>query len=142
MSTLLHLSFRVSDPQRSAELYAELLDGKVVGSGPVLKPVGVKTVVWGNWQPGRLEDIMEFWPQDKHWADGDFTDNAPGQSQHFGHMAFATSKSFDELAKIAKKHDVQIREEERGLPHLVPVVYDYEGNFLEFFSEEDRLPTA
>ena len=28
MSTLLHLSFRVRDPQRSAELYAALLDGE------------------------------------------------------------------------------------------------------------------
>ena len=142
MSSLLHISFRVSDPQRSAELFAELLDGKIVGSGPVLSPVGVKTVVFGDWEPGKLEDIMEFWPKDKHWASGDFTNHAPNPSQHFGHMAFTTTKSLDELTKIAEKHNVEIREEERGLPHLVPVVYDYEGNFLEFFSEEDRLPTG
>ena len=60
MSTLLHISFRVSDPQRSAELYAELVDGKIVGSGPVLSTIGVRTVVFGDWQPGGLEDIMEF----------------------------------------------------------------------------------
>ena len=142
MSSLLHISFRVSDPQRSAELYAELVDGKIVGSGPVLTPVGVKTVVFGKWQPGRLEDIMEFWPKDKHWAAGDFADSAVGPAQHFGHMAFSTEKSFEELAVIAKKYEVQIAEEERGLPHLVPVVYDYEGNFLEFFSEDDRLAVA
>ncbi len=142
MSTLLHISFRVSDPQRSAELYAELVDGKIVGSGPVLSTIGVRTVVFGDWQPGRLEDIMEFWPKDKHWAAGDFTDSALSPTQHFGHMAFSTEKSFEELAVIAKKYEVQITQEERGLPHLVPVVYDYEGNFLEFFSEDDRLAVA
>ena len=60
MSTLLHMSFRVNDPQHSAELYAELLDGKVVGSGPQLNSIGVRTVVFGDWQPGRLNDILEF----------------------------------------------------------------------------------
>lgn len=142
MSTLLHLSFRVRDPQRSAELYAALLDGKVVGSGPQLKSIGVRTVVFGDWQPGRLNDILEFWPLDKHWAAGGFTDRVAGRDHHFGHMAFTTDKSFAELAAIAEKHGVQILQEERGLPHPTPVVYDYEGNFVEFFSAHDRLPTA
>ena len=53
-----------------------------------------------------------------------------------------TAKVFEELAVIATKYEVQITQEERGLPHLVPVVYDYEGNFLEFFSEDDRLAVA
>ena len=75
MSTLLHMSFRVSDPQRSAELYADLLDGKVVGSGPQLNSIGVRTVVFGDWQPGKAESTsMEFWPLDKHWTKGEFTD--------------------------------------------------------------------
>ena len=103
MSTLLHMSFRVSDPQRSAELYADLLDGKVVGSGPQLNSIGVRTVVFGDWQPGRLNDIMEFWPLDKHWAKGEFTDRTVGQDHHFGHIAFTTDKSFDQLAAIAAK---------------------------------------
>ncbi len=140
MSTLLHMSFRVNDPQRSAELYADLLDGTVVGSGPQLNSIGVRTVVFGDWQPGRLNDILEFWPLDKHWAKGEFTDRTAGQDHHFGHIAFTTEKSFDELVGIAEKHDVQIVAEERGLPHLTPVIYDYEGNFVEFFSKNDRLP--
>ena len=114
MSTLLHMSFRVNDPQRSAELYADLLDGKVVGSGPQLNSIGVRTVVFGDWQPGRLNDIMEFWPLDKHWAKGEFTDRTVGQDHHFGHIAFTTDKSFDQLAAIAAKHKVEIVEEERG----------------------------
>ena len=142
MSTLLHMSFRVNDPQRSAELYADLLDGKVVGSGPQLNSIGVRTVVFGDWQPGRLNDIMEFWPLDKHWSKGEFTDRTVGQDHHFGHVAFTTDKSFDQLAAIAAKHKVDILEEERGLPHLVPVIYDHEGNFVEFFSPDDQLPTG
>lgn len=141
MSTLLHLSFRVSDPQRSAELYADLLDGKVVGSGARLNSIGVRTVVFGDWQPGRLNDILEFWPLGKHWAAGEFTDRTVGHDHHFGHIAFTTDKSFDELAAIAAQHDVQIVAEDRGLPQPTPVIYDYEGNFVEFFSEHDRLPT-
>ena len=48
MATLLHLSFRVKDPQRSAELYAELLDGTVSDPGPVLRPAGVKSVAFAQ----------------------------------------------------------------------------------------------
>lgn len=78
--------------------------------------------------------MMEFWPQDKHWHDGDFIASDPGHHQPFGHVAFETDKSYEELAAIAEKRGAEIRQEERGLPSLVPVVYDYDGNFLEFFS--------
>ncbi len=133
MATLLHLSFRVKDPQRSAELYAELLDGTVSDPGPVLRPAGVKSVAFAQERLGPLADMMEFWPQDKHWKHGGFTTSDPGHHEPFGHIAFATNKSSEELTAIAHKHGVAIRQEERGLPTLVPVIYDYEGNFLEFF---------
>ena len=123
-------------------LYADLLVGKVVGSGAQLNSIGGAHGRVGDWQPGRLNDILEFWPLDKHWAKGEFTDRTVGQDHHFGHVAFTTDKSFDQLAAIAAKHKVDILEEERGLPHLVPVIYDHEGNFVEFFSPDDQLPTA
>lgn len=133
MATLLHMSFRVKDPERSAMLYAELLNGTVTDPGPVLRPAGVKAVTFGRGQQDPLADYLEFWPQDKHWQGG-FTVSDPACHQPFGHVAFSTDKSYDQLAAIAQKHSVEIRHEERGPFGLVPVVYDYEGNFLEFFS--------
>jgi hypothetical protein len=41
MATLLHFSFRVKAPARSAALYADLLDGHVVSIGPPLGAIGV-----------------------------------------------------------------------------------------------------
>lgn len=136
MATILHMSFRVQDPQRSAALYAELLDGTLVDPGPQLRPIGVKSISFGRGRRNRLADLMEFWPQDKHWREGNFTGSDPGRHQPFGHVAFETDKSYEELAAIAQKHGVVIRQEERGLSSLVPVIYDYEGNFLEFFPAE------
>lgn len=136
MATILHMSFRVQDPQRSAALYAELLDGTLVDPGPQLRPIGVQSISFGRGQRNRLADLMEFWPRDKHWREGNFTASDPSRHQPFGHVAFATDKSYEELAAIAQKHGVVIRQEERGLSSLVPVVYDYEGNFLEFFPAE------
>jgi catechol 2,3-dioxygenase-like lactoylglutathione lyase family enzyme len=136
MATILHMSFRVKDPERSAMLYAELLDGTLVDPGPVLRPIGVKSISFGRGKENRLADLMEFWPQDKHWKHGDFTASDPNHSQPFGHIAFATTKSYDELATIAQKHGVVIRKEDRGPFGAVPVIYDYEGNFLEFFAAE------
>jgi catechol 2,3-dioxygenase-like lactoylglutathione lyase family enzyme len=132
MAAILHMSFRVKDPQRSAELYAELLGGKLINPGPQLSTIDVKSIAFGK-DRGALADMMEFWPQDKHWHAGDFTSSDPGHHQPFGHVAFETDKSYEELAAIAEKHGVLICQEERGLASLVPVVYDYEGNFLEFF---------
>jgi catechol 2,3-dioxygenase-like lactoylglutathione lyase family enzyme len=134
MATILHLSFRVKDPQRSAELYAELLDGSLVDPGPQLRPIGVKSISFGRGAQNRLADLLEFWPQDKHWQ-GDFIPSDPNQHKPFGHVAFTTSKSYDELAAIAQKHDVNIQQEPRGPLGLTPVIYDYDGNFLEFFPE-------
>ena len=136
MAAILHMSFRVRDPQRSAALYAELLDGALTDPGPILRPVGVKSIAFGQGRRGPLADMMEFWPQDRHWHAGDFAASDPSHHQPFGHVAFATNKSYEELAAIAQKHGVMIRQEERGLPTLVPVIYDYDGNFLEFFPAE------
>lgn len=136
MATILHMSFRVQDPQRSAALYAELLGGTLVDPGPQLRPIGVKSISFGRGQRNRLADLIEFWPQDKHWREGDFAASDPSRHQPFGHVAFATDRSYEELAAIAQKHGVMIRQEERGLSSLVPVIYDYEGNFLEFFPAE------
>ena len=66
MSTLLHMSFRVKNPERSAALYAELLNGTATDPGPVLRPAGVKAVTFGRGQHDPLADYIEFWPQDKH----------------------------------------------------------------------------
>src|SRR5262245_31406680 len=77
MATILHMSFRVKDPERSAMLYAELLDGTLVDPGPVLRPIGVKSISFGRGKENRLADLMEFWPQDKHWKQGNFTTSDP-----------------------------------------------------------------
>jgi catechol 2,3-dioxygenase-like lactoylglutathione lyase family enzyme len=133
MSTILHMSFRVKDPERSAALYAELLDGTLTDPGPVLRPVGVKAVTFGRGGHDPLADYLEFWPQDKHWREGNFTTSDPQRHQPFGHVAFETDKSYEELAAVAQKHGAVIRREERGPFGQIPVIYDYEGNFLEFF---------
>ena len=133
MATILHMSFRVKNPQRSAELYAELLGGQLIDPGPQLGSIQVKSIAFGQGKRGPLADMIEFWPQDKHWQAGEFTASNPDHLQPFGHLAFETDKSHDELAAIAEQHGVVIRQEDRGLSSLVSVVYDYEGNFLEFF---------
>jgi catechol 2,3-dioxygenase-like lactoylglutathione lyase family enzyme len=132
MATILHMSFRVKDPERSAALYAELMDGQVTDPGPVLRPAGVKAVTFGRGQQNPLADYLEFWPPDKHWR-GEFTSSDPAQHQPFGHLAVETDKSYEELVAIARRHGVEIRQEPRGPFGQVPIVYDYEGNFLEFF---------
>ena len=136
MATILHMSFRVKNPERSATLYAELLDGALVDPGPQLSPIGVKSISFGRGKENRLADLVEFWPQDKHWHDGNFTDSDPDRHQPFGHIAFATKKSYEELAAIAQRHGVMSNKEPRGPFGLVPVIYDYDGNFLEFFPAE------
>ncbi|MBI3304639.1 MAG: hypothetical protein HYZ72_21460, partial [Deltaproteobacteria bacterium] len=110
MATILHMSFRVKDPQRSATLYAELLDGALTDPGPILRPVGVKSIAFGQGRRGPLADMMEFWPQDRHWREGNFAASDPTHHQPFGHVAFATNKSYEELAAIARKHGVVVRQ--------------------------------
>ncbi len=131
MATLLHLSFRVKDPARSAALYAELLDGRVVDIGPPLSSIGVKGVYFGRNAEHELLDQIELWPLGKHWASSGFGEVDP-RSQPFGHFAVESDKPWEELAAIAQKHGVTIVQEPRG-PYVVPVVYDYDGNFLELF---------
>ncbi len=48
MATILHMSFRVKEPQRSAALYAELLDGDLIDPGPQLSSINVKSIAFGK----------------------------------------------------------------------------------------------
>ena len=132
MAILLHLSFRVKDPIRSAALYAELLDGRVVDIGPPLDSIRVKGVYFGKSAENELVDQIELWPAGKHWAPGGFIEIDP-RSAPFGHFAVESDKPWEEVAAIAARHGVAITQEERGLPYLVTVVYDHDGNFLELF---------
>ncbi len=66
------------------------------------------------------------------WA-GEFILSDEDRLLPFDHLAFQTKKSEDELAAIAKKHGAVLKQEERGLPAVVSVVYELAGNFLEFF---------
>jgi catechol 2,3-dioxygenase-like lactoylglutathione lyase family enzyme len=130
---LLHMSFRVKDPVRSAALYAELLDGRVVDIGMPLDSIGVKGVYFGRNGDNELVDQIELWPIDKHWSPGGFTDVGRHQVP-FGHLAVESDKPYEALEAIAKKHGLTIAREPRPVPYLVPVIYDYDGNFIEFFA--------
>ena len=132
MATLLHLSFRVKSPARSAALYVDLLDGRAVSIGPPLDSIGVIGVYFGRNAENVLLDQIELWPAGKHWAEGRFIDVESG-AVPFGHLAVASDKTCEELAAIAAKHGVRLSMEERGLPYPVPVVYDHDGNFIELF---------
>lgn len=139
MANLLHLSFRVKAPARSASLYAELLDGRVVDIGPPLDSIGVKGVYFGRSAENELVDQIELWPPGKHWDPQGFIDVA-GEHAPFGHFAVESEKSWEEVEAIAKRHDVTVTREQRELPHLVTVVYDHDGNFIELF--RPRAPAA
>lgn len=132
MASLLHLSFRVKSPARSAALYAELLDGRVVDIGPPLDSIGVKGVYFGRSAEYALLDQIELWPAGKHWAAGSFVDVDP-RGAPFGHFAVESDKPWDEVQAIAARHGARVTQEERGLPYLVTVVYDHDGNFVELF---------
>lgn len=135
MATLLHLSFRARDPARSAALYAELLDGRVVDVGAPLSTIGVKAVLFGRSAEERLADAIELWPAGKHWAPSGFID-IDQQIAPFGHIAVRSDKLHESLRAIAEKHGVNLAMEPRGLSYSVPVIYDYDGNFVEFFRAE------
>ncbi|UQA59699.1 VOC family protein [Polyangium aurulentum] len=137
MATFLHMSFRVKDPVRSAALYAELLDGRVVDIGMPLDSIGVKGVYFGRNVENELQDQIELWPLDKHWGPRGFTE-VERRSTPFGHFAVESDKSYETLEAIANKHGLTIAREERAVPYLVPVIYDYDGNFVEFFKPRRR----
>jgi hypothetical protein len=132
MATLLHLSFRAENPARSAALYAALLDGRVVDVGPPLSTIGVKSVLFGRSAEDRFADAIELWPAGKHWSPSGFFD-IEGKTPPFGHFAVRTEKAEESLRAIAEKYGVTLSMEQRGLSYLVPVIYDYDGNFVEFF---------
>jgi catechol 2,3-dioxygenase-like lactoylglutathione lyase family enzyme len=132
MATLLHLSFRVKDPARSAALYADLLEGRIVRIGPPLDSIGVLGVYFGRNAERVLLDQIELWPAGKHWTPAGFVDVDPA-AMPFGHFAVESDRTEEEIAAVAAKHGVIFSKEERGLPYLVPVVYDHDGNFVELF---------
>lgn len=132
MATLLHFSFRVKSPARSAALYADLLDGRVVDFGPPLDAIGVLGVRFGRNAENSLLDQIELWPAGKHWRSSGFVDVDP-TAVPFGHFAVESDKSPDEITAIAARHGATFSMEQRGLPYPVPVVYDHDGNFVELF---------
>ncbi len=132
MATLLHLAFRVKNPVRTAALYADLLDGRVVEIGPPLNAIGVQSVAFGRHAEDGLYDLLELWPADKRWTSKGFVDVAANDPL-FGHFAVRSDKPYEELAAIAEKRGVTLSMEERGVGYPVPVIYDYDNNFLEFF---------
>ena len=131
MDGVLHVSFRVNDPQRSAELFVDLLDMEIFRTP--LEPLGVVCVARRGERQSWLMDMLEFWPADKHWDKGKLVRLDPHSPKLFGHIAFVSGKSYEELARVAEKHGVEIRREERGMSSPVPVIYDECGNYFEFF---------
>jgi catechol 2,3-dioxygenase-like lactoylglutathione lyase family enzyme len=132
MAIFLHLAFRVKNPARSAALYADLLDGRVVDIGGPLDSLGAKGVAFGRNGEDELLDLLELWPWDKQWTPGGVVDVDP-PSPALGHFAIRSDASHEKLAAMVRKHSVPLSMEERGLPYLVPVIYDHDGNFVEIF---------
>ena len=130
MDGLLHVSLRVSDPLRTAQLLAELLDGEIVPN-PLAK-WGVVCVYTSPPHRSWLLNMLELWPPDKHWRLGKLVEVHPTEGS-YGHVALLSGKSFEEMAPIAERYGFVMREEERGMPHPVPVLYDDLGNYYEFF---------
>jgi hypothetical protein len=133
MATLLHMQVRVKDPKRSGDLFAELLDGYVFDTP--LAALGVVCVALRRDRASWLTDMLEFWPAETHWRDGAPQPLDPEKHQPFGHFAVVSGKEYGELAAIAKRHDLLIRLEERNMPAPVPVLWDFDGNYVEFFPE-------
>jgi len=132
MVTLLHLAFRVKNPARSAALYAELLDGRVFDIDGPLNSIGVKGVAFGQNAEDWLRDQIELWPADKLWSPNGFVDIEPS-TVPFGHFAVRSERTYKELEAIAERHGVRLTLEDRGFLPEVPVIYDYDGHFIEFF---------
>jgi hypothetical protein len=128
---VLHVSLRVSDPQRSAELLAELLDGEICPTP--LARWGVVCMYVPGPRESWLRNMLEFWPPDKHWRHGQLIDIDPKTHGSYGHIALLSSKGFQEMKPIVERFGFVLREEERGMPGPVPVLYDDLGNYYEFF---------
>ena len=128
---VLHVSLRVSDPQKSAELFAELLDGEIIDTP--LGQWGVVCVYTPGPRDSWLRNMLEFWPPDKHWRHGELIDVDVETQGSYAHLALLSNKSYDEMRPVAERYGFVLREEERGMPSLVPVLYDDLGNYYEFF---------
>lgn len=135
MDGLLHVSIRVSEPQRSAELFAELLDGEIVPT-PLVK-WGVVCMYTRGPRQSWLMNMLEFWPPDKHWRHGELVSVDVATQGSYGHVALLSTKTFAQMLPIVQRYGFVMREEERGMPGPVPVLYDDLGNYYEFFPRSE-----
>ena len=138
MQGVLHVSLRVSEPQRSAELFAELLDGEIRPTP--LAQWGVVCVYTPGAGENWLLNMLEFWPPDKHWRHGELIEVDAANQGSYGHLALLSGKSYAQMRPIAEKYGFVLREETRGMPHPVPVLYDDLGNYYEFFPASEFEP--
>ncbi|MDE0006466.1 MAG: hypothetical protein OXQ29_27575 [Rhodospirillaceae bacterium] len=135
MRGVLHVALRVSDPRQSAELFAELLDGEIRPTP--LAHWGVVCVYTPGPRESWLRNMLEFWPPDRHWRHGELIEVDAATQGSYGHLALLSGKSYEEMRPIAEKYGFVLREEERGMPGPVPVLYDDLGNYYEFFPESE-----
>lgn len=135
MEGVMHVSMRVANPHHQAALFAELLDGEVIPTP--LGQWGVVCVYTPGPRESWLFNMLEFWPPDKHWRHGQLVEIDPSQHGSYCHVALLSHKTFAELEPIARRYGFVIREEERGMPNRVPVLYDELGNYFEFFPRSE-----
>jgi hypothetical protein len=131
MNGVLHVSIRVTDPRRSAEMFAELLDGEI--SPTPLDAWGVVSIHLPGKRDSWLRNMIEFWPSDKHWHQTAIVPVDTATQRSYCHVAFVTEKSNEDIATIGARHGAVVLNEERMMPTLVPVLYDDLGNYFEFF---------
>lgn len=131
MDSVLHVSMRVRNPQHQAELFKELLDGEIIPTP--LGQWGVVCVYTPAPRASWLMNMLEFWPPDKHWRLGELVHIDPDLQGSYCHVALLSHKAYEEMEPIAKRYGFVMRQEERGMPARVPVLYDDLGNYFEFF---------
>ena len=131
MNSVLHVSIRVTDPQKSAEMFAQILGGEIRKTP--LNAWGVVCVYTPGDRPNWLVNMLEFWPPNKHWRHGRLIDVDVATQRSYCHVAFMCDKTIDELAPIAKQYGATVQLEERALDAPVPVLYDDLGNYFELF---------
>ena len=135
MASILHLQFRVRDQERTYALYSEILDGRRSNLPQVLVDGGVIGVRFSDQPRGEqpaLADSIEFWPVGQHW-DGFYTKLEEPHLHPYGHTAFETARSHEEIAKIAARHGAKYQLEDRGPFGMASCVYDFDGNLIECF---------
>lgn len=131
MNQVLHVSIRVNDPRRSAEMFARILDGEIRPTP--LDAWGVVSVYTRGERANWLVNMLEFWPPHKHWHLGKMVDVDVATQRSYCHVAFICDKTIEELKPIAAEYGASVQLEERALDAPVPVLYDDLGNYFELF---------